>query len=42
MLEIMNETEYKSNNKDRYVGDIEPATKLRQGYGTYTYPNRYF
>lgn len=29
-------------NKDRYVGDIDPATKLRNGQGCYTYTNPYF
>jgi len=38
----MAETEYKQNLKDRYVGDIDPETKLRHGTGTYTYPNTYF
>ena len=28
--------------KDRYVGDIDPVTKLRHGQGTYTYTNPYF
>lgn len=34
--------EYRSQ-KDRYVGDIDPVTKLRHGFGTYTYQeNPYF
>lgn len=34
--------EYRSQ-KDRYVGDIDPVTKLRHGEGTYTYQeNRFF
>ena len=36
---IQNQTEYKEGLKDRYVGQIDPVTKLRQGQGTYTYPN---
>lgn len=28
--------------KDRYVGQIDPETKLRQGRGVYTYSNAYF
>ena len=28
--------------KDRYVGGIDPVTKLRNGQGTYTYTNPYF
>lgn len=28
--------------KDRYVGDIDPVTKLRHGQGCYTYTNPYF
>ena len=28
--------------KYRYVGDIDPVTKLRHGQGTYTYTNQYF
>lgn len=28
--------------KDRYEGDIDPPSKLRHGYGTYQYPNKYF
>ena len=28
--------------KDRYVGGIDPVTKLRHGQGTYTYTNPYF
>ena len=38
----MDATEYKSGLKDRYVGDLDPATKLRHGEGTYTYPNAFF
>ena len=33
--------EYKST-KDRYVGDVDPVTKLREGNGCYTYTNRFF
>ncbi len=29
-------------NRDRYVGDIDPKTKLRNGQGCYTYTNPYF
>ena len=36
MLDIQNKSEYKIQ-KDRYVGDIDPVTKLRHGYGCYTY-----
>lgn len=28
--------------KDRYVGDIDPVTKLRHGQGTYTYHENNF
>lgn len=28
--------------KDRYVGGIDPVTKLRHGQGCYTYTNPYF
>lgn len=28
--------------KDRYVGAIDPVTKLRNGQGTYTYTNPFF
>ena len=33
--------EYKVT-RDRYVGDIDPVTKLRHGHGCYTYTNPYF
>ena len=42
LREVDSLAEYKSGLKDRYVGDIDPATKLREGHGTYTYPNNYF
>jgi len=42
LKEIMGEIEYKPDLKDRYVGDIDPPSKLRHGYGTYSYPNKYF
>lgn len=42
MLQIQQSSEYKYQ-KDRYVGQIDPVTKLRQGEGTYTYhENPYF
>jgi len=28
--------------KDRYVGSIDPVTKLREGQGCYTYTNPFF
>ena len=28
--------------KDRYVGGIDPVTKLRQGHGCYTFTNPFF
>ncbi len=31
LQEIQNGCEYKQNLKDRYVGDIDPVTKLRHG-----------
>ena len=34
-------TEFKVT-KDRYVGNIDPVTKLRHGQGCYTYTNPYF
>lgn len=33
--------EYKVT-RDRYVGGINPVTKLRHGHGCYTYTNAYF
>lgn len=30
------------DQKDRYKGDIDPATKLRSGTGIYTYTNPFF
>ena len=42
MMQIATEIEYKPDLKDRYVGDIDPPTKLRHGYGTYSYPNKFF
>lgn len=36
MIEIQNQTQYKIQ-KDRFVGDIDPVTKLRNGQGCYTY-----
>jgi len=42
LSELQQQVEYKHGNKDRYVGDIDPVTKLRHGYGTYTYPNTFF
>jgi hypothetical protein len=33
--------EYRAQ-KDRYVGDIDPVTKLRHGDGTYTYQENPF
>lgn len=36
MLKIQNESQYKVQ-KDRFVGDIDPVTKLRHGQGCYTY-----
>lgn len=39
---LQQEAEYKTDFKDRYVGDIDPITKMRQGLGTYTYPNAFF
>ena len=38
---IDGELEFKVT-KDRYVGDIDPVTKLRHGHGCYTYKNQYF
>ena len=35
------ENEYKVT-RDRYVGDIDPVTKLRNGQGCYTYTNPFF
>lgn len=28
--------------KDRYVGGVDPVSKLRHGQGTYTYTNPFF
>ena len=42
LQEIQNGCEYKQNLKDRYVGDIDPVTKLRHGQGTYTYHENQF
>lgn len=42
MNKVLSETQYALNLKDRYVGDIDPVTKLRNGKGTYTYPNPFF
>ena len=28
--------------KDRYVGGIDPVSKLRNGHGTYTFTNPFF
>jgi len=39
---LLAETEYRPNLKDRYVGDVDPATKLREGSGVYTYTNAFF
>ena len=38
---IDGELEYKVT-KDRYVGQIDPVTKLRHGQGCYTYKNPFF
>ena len=31
LQEVQNQAEYQGNYKDRYVGDIDPVTKLRHG-----------
>ena len=31
-----------TEKKDRYIGDIDPKTKLRHGNGLYKYPNTFF
>ena len=36
LLEQQQSLAYRAQ-KDRYVGDIDPVTKLRHGQGTYTY-----
>ena len=38
---VQDGVEYKTT-KDRYVGDIDPVTKLREGQGCYTYTNPFF
>mmetsp|Transcript_2297 Transcript_2297/g.3134 ORF Transcript_2297/g.3134 Transcript_2297/m.3134 type:complete len:81 (+) Transcript_2297:134-376(+) len=38
---VEGELVYKST-KDRYVGGIDPVTKLRDGQGTYTFTNPFF
>lgn len=38
---ILDEINYQVN-KDRYVGEVDPTTKLRNGQGCYTYVNPYF
>ena len=35
------DAEYKVT-KDRYVGGIDPVSKLRHGHGTYTFTNPFF
>ena len=42
LQEVQNQAEYQGNYKDRYVGDIDPVTKLRHGQGTYTYQENSF
>ena len=40
-MQHLQELEYRTQ-KDRYVGDIDPVTKLRHGEGTYTYSENPF
>ena len=41
LFEQQQALQYRSQ-KDRYVGDIDPVTKLRHGQGTYTYQENPF
>jgi hypothetical protein len=41
MTAIRDEASYKVH-KDRYVGQIDPVTKLRHGFGVYTYQENPF
>ena len=39
--QYLDDAEYKET-KDRYVGQIDPVSKLRQGNGCYTFTNPFF